>query len=60
MALIKEDSKRAEGYGYYSSYGADASDVLDYVASDLSDRLRESRSDYGGTEFKVTIIVEQL
>lgn len=60
MGLIKDEQNRAEGYGYYSSYGAYASDVLDYIESDLSDRLRESRSDYGGTEFKVTIIVEQL
>lgn len=59
MALNKEAARRAEGYGYYSSYGSDANDVLGYIESDLESRLTDYRQDYG-SEFKVTIIVEQL
>lgn len=59
MALNKESARRAEGYGYYSSYGSDANDVLGYIESDLELRLTEYKQDYG-TEFKVTIIVEEL
>lgn len=59
MALNKEAARRAEGYGYCSSYGSDANDVLGYIESDLELRLTEYKQDYG-TEFKVTIIVEEL
>lgn len=62
MALNREGQKRAEGYGYYTTYGSDASDVLDYVSSDL-DYLQSDKPNYYGSDglvFKVTIIVEEL
>jgi hypothetical protein len=59
MALNKEASRRAEGYGYYSSYGSDANDVLGFIEGDLELRLTDYRQNYG-TEFKVTIIVEEV
>lgn len=60
MALIKAEQTRAEGYGYYHSYGSDANDVLSYIESDLRDRLNEFRTDFDGNEFKVTVLVEKL
>ena len=61
MALKREEQKRAKGEGWYSSYGSDASDVLDYISNDL-ERLSDepSPSRYEGTQFKVTIIVEEI
>lgn len=59
MSLKREDQRRAEGYGYYSSYGVDASDVLGYIEGDING-VHESYDNYGGTVFKVTIIVEEV
>lgn len=62
MPLNREEQRRAEGYGYYTTYGSDASDVLNYVSNDL-DYLQADRPNYYGSDgraFKVTIIVEEL
>lgn len=59
MALNREESRRAEGYGYYSSYGVDAKDVLGYLEGDLVG-VENTMDDYSGKSFKVTIIVEEV
>lgn len=60
MALNRETAKRAEGHGwYYTSYGTDASDVLDYLNGDLDSLLADRYHDHDGVTFKVTVIVEE-
>lgn len=58
MPLNREESRRAEGYGYYATYGADAQDVLDYIESDING-LTAKKDLYYDRHFKVTIIVEE-
>lgn len=59
MALIREESRRAEGFGYYSTYGADAQDVLGYIEGDITG-VQQHQDSYAGKSFKVTIIVEEV
>lgn len=58
MALKREEQRRAVAYGYYSTYGADASDILGYIEGDLT-TVSEFKDDYASRVFKVTIIVEE-
>lgn len=60
MPLNRDGAKRAEGYGYYSSYGSDAADVLSYISSDLPQVSQFEPGPYEGAAFKVTIIIEEL
>lgn len=59
MALNREESRRAEGFGYYSTYGADAQDVLGYIEGEITG-VHQTQDDYAGKCFKVTIIVEEV
>jgi hypothetical protein len=60
MGLKRESARRAKGEGYYSTYGATADDVLDYISGDIGDRLAEDQHSAYGTTYKVTIIVEEI
>ena len=62
MALKRDTIRRVEGHGWYSTYGSDASDVLDYISGDLKTVEEDEPSQYcrdGMKVFKVTIIVEE-
>lgn len=59
MALNREESRRAEGFGYYSTYGADAQDVLGYIEDEITG-VSEHQDSYAGKTFKVTVIVEEV
>lgn len=60
MAFNRPTSKRASGYGYYTTYSSDADDVLDFVTGQLTG-IDEDKPYYGydGKTFKVTVIVEE-
>jgi len=60
MPLQTEANKRAEGVGYYTTYGSDAADILGYLSSDLRHVEEDRPTYYSGQLFKVTVIVEEI
>ena len=60
MTLKREEARKAEGVGYYTTYGSDATDVLGYLEADLVGLGDERPSYYDGRLFKVTVTVEEV
>jgi hypothetical protein len=61
MSLKRTEQTRAEGEGYYhTSYGSDASDVLNYVSGDMVGVQEDKPYDAYGKIFKITVIVEEV
>ena len=60
MGLNRQEVRRAEGYGYYTSYSSNAEDVLDYISGSMTS-VESDRpwSGFDGKTFKVTITVEE-
>lgn len=62
MALSHDTVKRAEAYGWYTSYASDANDVMNQLSGDLESLQAEEPNLYwrdGMKVFKVTVIVEE-
>lgn len=60
MGLKREEQRRAQGEGYYTSFASDASEILDYIAGDVRHVEEEKPSYYDGRLFKVTVTVEEV